>query len=256
MRGLFLAFGRPGPRLVQTESGVDALRCTGLPETLLAPNVPADLSAKPTLSVRARAIQPVEATVTLTYLSSNFDWRAHYVATLAHDGKTMALFAWLTLANGDQTGFADADTMAVAGRLNREYVDRMYPDTRAITVNCWPMQRTHQTDFPPPPPPPEAEREYDESIVVTRIRLRADRNQRFAASGPVPDTLSRRRTGHLRKRQDRPPRRRALLGSKSSRQRVEDASRALSQPLISRHRLNLTSHPPPAADAARPTRQT
>lgn len=131
--------------VVQTESGVEALRCTGLPETLLAPGVPADLSAKPTLSVRARAIQPVEAVVTLTYLTSNFDWRAHYVATLAPDGKTMSLFAWLTLANGDETGFADADTMAVAGRLNREYVSRLEPETRSIALNCWPGQRTHET---------------------------------------------------------------------------------------------------------------
>ena len=131
--------------VVQTESGVEALRCTGLPETLLAPGVPADLSAKPTLSVRARAMQPVEATVTLTYLTSNFDWRAHYVATLAPDGKTMSLFAWLTLANGDETGFADADTMAVAGRLNREDEERLEPETRSISLNCWPSQRTHET---------------------------------------------------------------------------------------------------------------
>ena len=132
--------------VVQTATGVEALRCTGLNETLLAPNVPADLSAKPTLSVRARSAAPVEATVTLTYLTSNFDWRAHYVATLAPDGKTMSLFAWLTLANGDETGFADADTMAVAGRLNREDEELLQPETRSIELNCWPIQRTHETD--------------------------------------------------------------------------------------------------------------
>ena len=156
--------------VVQTETGVEALRCTGLSETLLAPGVPADLSAKPTLSVRARSAQPVEAEVTLTYLTSNFDWRAHYVATLAPDGRTMSLFAWLTLANGDETGFANADTMAVAGRLNREYVERLEPETRSIALNCWPMQRTHQTGHPPPPPP-EYERDGDDSIVVTGSRM-------------------------------------------------------------------------------------
>ena len=132
--------------VIQTESGVEALRCTGLNETLLAPNVPADLSAKPTLSVRARSAAPVEATVMLTYLTTNFDWRAHYVATLAPDGKTMSLFAWLTLANGDETGFADADTMAVAGRLNREETERMEPETRSLSLTCWPNQRTHEVD--------------------------------------------------------------------------------------------------------------
>ena len=174
--------------VVQTESGIEALRCTGLNETLLAPRVPADLSAKPTLSVRARSERPVEAEVTLTYLTSNFDWRAHYVATLAPDGKTLSLFAWLTLANGDETGFVNSDTMAVAGRLNREYVARMRPETRPIALNCWPSQRTHEIEAtvdsdrfdldgtvtvetllaPPPPPAPE-------SIVVTGSRIMAQR---------------------------------------------------------------------------------
>ena len=132
--------------VVQTEAGIEALRCTGLNEALLAPRVPADLSAKPTLSVRARSERPVEAEVTLTYLTSNFDWRAHYVATLAPDGKTLSLFAWLTLANGDETGFANADTMAVAGRLNRENAERLQPEAKPIHLNCWLDQRTHETE--------------------------------------------------------------------------------------------------------------
>ena len=174
--------------VVQTATGVEALRCTGLNETLLTPNVPADLSAKPTLSVRARSAAPVEATVTLTYLTSNFDWRAHYVATLAPDGKTMSLFAWLTLANGDETGFANADTMAVAGRLNREEAERLEPEAKPIQLNCWPDQRTHEMStttvdseqfdladsvtveklLAPPPPAPEA-------IMVTGSRIMAQR---------------------------------------------------------------------------------
>ena len=111
--------------------------------------MPADLSAKPTLSVRARSERPVEAEVTLTYLTSNFDWRAHYVATLAPDGKTMSLFAWLTLANGDETGFADADTMAVAGRLNREDDERLASEARSLSITCWPNQRTHEEELRP-----------------------------------------------------------------------------------------------------------
>ena len=170
--------------IVQTEAGFEALRCTGLSETLLAPRVPAELSAKPTLSVRTRADHPVEADVTLTYLTSNFDWRAHYVATLAPDGKTLALFAWLTLANGDDTGFVNADTMAVAGRLNREQADRLEPEARGIQLNCWPSQRTHEiptdesgarmraSNAPPPPPPAP---EMDEAIVVTGSGIMASR---------------------------------------------------------------------------------
>ena len=43
--------------VLQTAEGFEALRCTGLPETLIAPEVPAGLSAKPTLSVRVRSPQ-------------------------------------------------------------------------------------------------------------------------------------------------------------------------------------------------------
>lgn len=63
--------------VIQTADGIEALRCTGLPETVLASQVPAGLSAKPTLSVRVRSPAPVERTVTLSYITNNFDWQAN-----------------------------------------------------------------------------------------------------------------------------------------------------------------------------------
>ena len=174
--------------VIETASGVETLRCDGEAETLLARAVPVELSAKPTLSVAVVSERPVEADVTLTYLTSDFDWRAHYVATLGPDGRTLSLFAWLTLANGDETGFVNAETMAVAGRLNREYAERLQPETRGISLNCWPSQRTHEIPDddvavyarmagapPPPPPPPMPERGGDEEIMVTGSRIMAQR---------------------------------------------------------------------------------
>src|SRR6185295_11577049 len=64
--------GADGAVILQTPAGTEALRCTGLPETLVYDRVPPGLSAKPTLSVRARSSQPVAATVTLSYLSDGF----------------------------------------------------------------------------------------------------------------------------------------------------------------------------------------
>jgi len=169
--------------VIETDQGIEALRCTGLAETLLAPDVPATLSAKPTLSVKVGADRPVEADVKLTYLTSGFDWRAHYVATLSPDERTLSLFAWLTLANGDETGFRDANTMAVAGRLNREDVERLQPEMRPIRITCWPGQRTDDVPLlnelpayapPPAPPAPMAER-GGEDIVVTGSRVMAER---------------------------------------------------------------------------------
>ena len=170
--------------VIETEGGIEALRCTGLAETLLAPDVPATLSAKPTLSVKVGAERPIEADVKLTYLASGFDWRAHYVATLAPDERTLSLFAWLTLANGDETSFRNASAMAVAGRLNREDAERLQPEMRPIQINCWPSQRTddvlndlpgYAPPPPPPPPAPMAERGGGEEIMVTGSRVMAER---------------------------------------------------------------------------------
>ena len=172
--------------VLETAEGIEALRCTGLNETPLAQTEPAMLSAKPALSVRLRTAHPMAGNVILTYLSSGFDWRAHYVATLTPSGDKMALFAWLTLANGDETGFANAETMAVAGRVNRERAEVLAPEVRPISLSCWPSQRTHEIPLeevvvpaPPPPPPPAPaimmSAERSEDIVVTGSSIIAQR---------------------------------------------------------------------------------
>jgi hypothetical protein len=179
--------------ILQTEAGFEALRCTGLNETVVAPVVPADLSAKPTLSVRVRSPHAIQRDVTLSYITNNFDWQADYVGDLSPDGRTLKLFAWLTLANGDDTGLANADTNAVAGKLNRErvYVER--GEAKPVVLNCWPSGTTsdiaHEVTAisqlseeivvtgsrmmapapPPPPPPPAAER--DGGVMASEERL-------------------------------------------------------------------------------------
>ena len=173
-----------GGIVIQTAAGIEALRCTGIPETLLAPRVPADLSAKPTLSVRVRSDRPMVADVTLSYLSYNFDWQANYVGKLSADGTRLDLFGWLTLANGDATSFTDAATQAVAGRVNQQRVWVSPGEAKPIYLSCWPSQTTSDIPLeqlasfdaeggndivvtgsrisamaPPPPPPPAPERD-------------------------------------------------------------------------------------------------
>jgi hypothetical protein len=178
--------------VVQTAAGIEALRCTGLAETLLAPKVPAGLSAKPTLSVKVRSSEPVETDVTLSYITNNFDWQANYVAEQSADGKQISLFAWLTLANGDATGLADAQTMAVAGKLNRQRVWVNPGEATPIRITCWPQGTT--SDISPdavpvaavaqdivvtgsrimaaaPPPPPPAPERSEEKVMAQEERL-------------------------------------------------------------------------------------
>jgi hypothetical protein len=165
--------GADGAVVLESAEGFEALRCTGLPETIVYDAVPPGLSARPTLSVRARSAEPVAAMVTLSYLASGFDWQADYVATLSDDGERLALFAWLTLANGDETSFAGADAQAVAGQLNRTAVRVPPSEARPLSLHCWPQGTT--SDIPRQEPPQRARlgrvAGFGEDIVVTGTRL-------------------------------------------------------------------------------------
>ena len=176
-----------GAIVVQTAAGFEALQCTGLPETLVYDSIPPGLSARPTLSVRARAARPATATVTLSYLAAGFDWQANYIAHLSADGRRVDLFAWLTLVSADETSFRDADTQAVAGRVNREQQARDYtddPEQGWLELRCWPQSSTSDmtAPLPPPAPPPDLLNELpqgfaggggdgEESIMVTGTRI-------------------------------------------------------------------------------------
>lgn len=177
--------GPGGGVLLTTAGGVEALGCSGLPEGVRYAGVPADLSAKPTLSVTTDSPRAATVTVQLSYLAQGFDWSADYVARVAPDGRTLDLFAWMTLANGGSQGFARAQTQAVAGGLNKQANARLPsgPEPRLV-LRCWPMDNT--ATHPKwqiarsPWPEPEVEEEGDsgENIVVTGSRLRRGRMQR------------------------------------------------------------------------------
>lgn len=162
--------GPGGAVVLQTDKGFESLRCSGLPESLVYDRVPEGLTAKPTLSVVTRSDAPVTAKVTLTYLATGFDWAANYVATVNPDGRTLDLFAWLTVANSNAESFPDAQMMAVAGKLNKESDYRQLvtnqPPPR-LNLSCYPMgsgrdgieRDAYNGGGPPPapPPPPMAE---------------------------------------------------------------------------------------------------
>ena len=188
--------GADGGVVLQTADGFEALRCAGLPETLVYDTVPAGLSAKPVLSVDTVSPAAQTVTVTLTYLASGFDWSAHYVGQLDATGTRMDLLAWITLANMNAESFADAEVMAVAGTLN---IERPYaaladrPDAPRLMLTCYPYSSTSEgTPYefdrqygeygyaPPPPPPPSAPppvtMDRAQSIVVTGSRIARQEN--------------------------------------------------------------------------------
>lgn len=182
--------GADGAVVLQTAEGFEALRCTGLPETLVYNGVPAGLSDKPVLSVTTRSAAAVTATVTLTYLATGFDWAANYVASVAPDGRTLDLFAWLTVANSNGQSFADARMMAIAGRPNIETdFDDLVDDADApeLNLSCFltdsgrggggsygfgaPPPPMVLAPPPPPPAPMMAREAMADNIVVTAQKV-------------------------------------------------------------------------------------
>ncbi len=131
-----------GGVLFQTAQGIEALRCSGLPETFsFAPG--GSLSAHASLSVLIRSPQALTRQVTLSYLARGFDWSADYSAILSADGSSLDLGAWVTLANSNGVGFPAAHTSVVAGKLNRENGEVQPIDFGGpILAQCWPRGST------------------------------------------------------------------------------------------------------------------
>jgi hypothetical protein len=141
--------GADGGVVIETPDGIEALRCSGLQEAVSFEASRTGLSAKPTLSVLTRVNQRVEATVQLSYLARGFDWAADYVVNLSPDGKQLDVGGWITLANGNGTGFPNARVQIVAGRLNRDSGEVEPIDFgRPILARCWPRGST--SDMPDP----------------------------------------------------------------------------------------------------------
>jgi len=157
--------------VLQTPDGIEALRCTGLAEGLIFDSVPPGLSARPTLSVRTRAAEPITASITLSYLANGFDWQANYIAELSDDGAHLDLFAWLTLGSSDETSFPNADTQAVAGRLNREETPVQPREGGPLTLRCWPQATTSDVAGDQLDRLPQAFSSNEEAIVVTGSRI-------------------------------------------------------------------------------------
>jgi hypothetical protein len=103
---------------LRTEQGNEALHCSGLPERLTFDELPADLHARPRLSIRLVAGKAGKRTIRLSYLAHGFAWKSDYVARLNPAGTRMDLTGWVTLQNYTQASFRGAQVQVVAGKLH------------------------------------------------------------------------------------------------------------------------------------------
>ena len=190
-----------GGLVLQTSQGFEAVRCSGLPESMSFSHIPAGLSAKPVFSVDTLSPEGGTYEVTLTYLSWGFDWQANYVANMRgglSDGEgefPLHLLSWLTLVNDNGQSFDNARLQIIAGRLNIDSnFERLSDPPRAapLRLTCYPFGSTAagspvpNYNVPPPPPPPPAPMAMMEAsadrIVVTGSRVRRDA---YESASPV-----------------------------------------------------------------------
>lgn len=87
---------------------------------VIFPSLPANLRARPTLSVTFNSASAGARPVTLNYLSTGFGWKADYVALFDEGAGKLDVQGWITLTNNSGTSFANASTMLVAGAVGTD----------------------------------------------------------------------------------------------------------------------------------------
>ena len=103
--------------VMQIGDRIEVLRDDGLPTRVIFDRVPAQLRARPTLSVTLRASSGGRQNVTLNYLTRGLGWAADYVALFNEANGLMDVQGWITLTNTSGTPYINARTLLVAGTV-------------------------------------------------------------------------------------------------------------------------------------------
>jgi hypothetical protein len=147
-----------GGVVMQIGDRIEVLRDDGLPARVIFDGVPAQLRARPTLSVTVQTDGGGRRPVTLTYLTPGLGWAADYVALFDEANSRMDVQGWVTLTNNSGTPYVNANTVLVAGA-----VGQAQPDYRRYqSYGRYPPP-------PPPPPPPTIDRAGTETAGRERL---------------------------------------------------------------------------------------
>ena len=101
--------------VVQIGSRIEVLDRYG--GRVIFPSLPANLRARPTLSVTLDSASAGTRPATLNYLSRGLGWKADYVALFDEKAGRLDVQGWITLTNTSGTTFAAAKTLLVAGSV-------------------------------------------------------------------------------------------------------------------------------------------
>ncbi|MEA3035833.1 MAG: hypothetical protein QOH04_1598, partial [Sphingomonadales bacterium] len=106
-----------GGVVLQIGTRIEVLRDDGLPVRVIFDQVPANLRARPTLSVTVDSRRAGVRPARLTYLTPGLGWRADYVALFDEVAGRIDVQGWITLTNNSGTTSNNADVVMVAGAI-------------------------------------------------------------------------------------------------------------------------------------------
>ena len=122
---------RTGPLILRSERG--GIEIVGYKRddayAIHLPEVPKDLTTRPTLAWTVRARKGGKHNVLVSYQADGISWRSDYAVVLSPDDSRMDLNAWVTLSNNSGARFPNARVKLIAGDVRRitsepERVDR------------------------------------------------------------------------------------------------------------------------------------
>ncbi|HWK35734.1 DUF4139 domain-containing protein, partial [Sphingomonas sp.] len=119
-----------GGVVLQIGERIEVLRDDGLPARAVFDRIPANLRARPTLSVTLASERGGARPATLSYLTRGLGWQADYVALFDEKSGTIDVQGWVTLRNTTGTTFNAARTLLVAGEVASAGDDNGYNQYR------------------------------------------------------------------------------------------------------------------------------
>ncbi|MGE4409166.1 MAG: DUF4139 domain-containing protein [Sphingobium sp.] len=108
-----------GGVVLQVGNRIEVLRDDGLPVRVIFDKVPANLRARPTLSVRVDSDRAGTRPASIRYLTPGLGWSADYVALFDAKAGRIDVQGWVTLTNTSGTTYSNANTLLVAGSVNQ-----------------------------------------------------------------------------------------------------------------------------------------
>ena len=89
------------------------------PGSVIFPEIPEDLIAKPTLVWLVDNNNPKEQEIEASYLTDGINWKCDYIAVVNNDNTRADLNGWVTIDNRSGAAYKNAKLKLVAGDVNR-----------------------------------------------------------------------------------------------------------------------------------------